>query len=198
MQSKSKIQKYSYLSRINVLELVNEAKQRLSLKREPFYNFTILRNYPFLRSFYRYVHDFVFFQNITLVSSFSRLMEYAARKSNTTSILLTLCPGYKLFTPNFKSAYLSLLNIVHCSFDYEPFLFHFVQHAHIRLVGSVSRAFFQMPWNIPQDFRFIILQTWSRVALLIPRLRVLRFTKFVFFQCTVVQWSKHFIMPVPV
>lgn len=37
------------------------------------------------------------------------LMEYAARKSNTTSLLLTLCPGYKLFTPNFKSAYLSLL-----------------------------------------------------------------------------------------
>ena len=36
------------------------------------------------------------------------LMEYAARKSNKTSLLLTLCPGYKLFTPNFKSTYFSL------------------------------------------------------------------------------------------
>ena len=41
MQSKSKIQKYSYLPRINLRKLVNEAKQRLSLQREPFYNFTV-------------------------------------------------------------------------------------------------------------------------------------------------------------
>ena len=34
-----------------------------------------------------------------------------------------------------------------------------------------------MSWNIPQDFRFIILQIWNLVALLIPRLRGLRFTK---------------------
>ena len=36
MQSKYKIQKYSYLSRIILCKLVNEAKQRLSLQREPF------------------------------------------------------------------------------------------------------------------------------------------------------------------
>ena len=35
-----------------------------------------------------------------------------ARKLNITSILLTLCPEYKLLTPILKSAYLSLLNIV--------------------------------------------------------------------------------------
>ena len=65
MQSKYKIQKYSYLSRIILCKLVNEAKQRLSLQREPLYNFTVLRNYPFLRSFYRYVHDFLIFQNLS-------------------------------------------------------------------------------------------------------------------------------------
>ena len=37
MQSKSKIEKYSYLPRINLCELVNEAKQRLSMQSEPFY-----------------------------------------------------------------------------------------------------------------------------------------------------------------
>ena len=41
MQSKSKIQKYSYLPKIILRKLVNEAKQRLSLQREPFYNFTV-------------------------------------------------------------------------------------------------------------------------------------------------------------
>ena len=65
MQSKSKIQKYSYLPRIILRKLVNEVKQRLSLQREPFYNFKDLRNYPFLRSFYRYVHDFLIFQNLS-------------------------------------------------------------------------------------------------------------------------------------
>ena len=35
-------------------------------------------------------------------------------------------------------------------------LFTCVQHAHIRFVSTVSRAFFQMPWNILQDFRSII------------------------------------------
>ena len=37
LPSKSKIEKYSYLPRINLCELVNEAKQRLSMQREPFY-----------------------------------------------------------------------------------------------------------------------------------------------------------------
>ena len=37
MPSKSKIEKYSYLPRINLCELVNEAKQRLSMQGEPFY-----------------------------------------------------------------------------------------------------------------------------------------------------------------
>ena len=41
---KSKIQRYSYLPRINLCELFNEAKQRLSMQREPFYYFTVLRN----------------------------------------------------------------------------------------------------------------------------------------------------------
>lgn len=100
MLLKYRIQNYSYLSKIN------EVKQRLSMQREPFYYFTVLRNYPFLRS----LMTFLSFR--ILASSFSRLMEYAARKSNATSKLLTLCPGYKLFSPNFKSAYLSLLNIV--------------------------------------------------------------------------------------
>ena len=92
MQSKFKIQKYSYLSRIIL------RKQVMKLNND-----CHCRNYPFLRSF---------LSSRILVSSYSRLMEYAARKSNTTSILLTLCPGYKLFTPSFKSAYLSLLKIV--------------------------------------------------------------------------------------
>ena len=47
-----------------------------------------------------------------------------------------------------------------------------------------------------QDFRFIRLQTWNRVALLTPRLRESRFTKFVFFQYTALQWSKHFVVPI--
>lgn len=46
-----------------------------------------------------------------LSSSFSRSMKYAATKSNTTSILLTLCQGYKLFTPNFSSAYLTFFSM---------------------------------------------------------------------------------------
>ena len=50
------------------------------------------------------------------------------------------------------------------------------------LAPFLGHLFFQMPWNIPQYFRFVVLQTWNRVALLIPRMRVLRFTKFVFFQ----------------
>ena len=54
MKLKSKIQRYSYLPRINLCELFNEAKQRLSMQSEPFYYFTVLRNYPFLRSFYSY------------------------------------------------------------------------------------------------------------------------------------------------
>ena len=39
----------------------------------------------------------------------------------------------------------------------------FVQHAHIRFVGTVSRAFFPIPWNLLQDFRSVILQTWNWV-----------------------------------
>ena len=118
-------------------------------------------------------------------------MEYAARKSSATSKLLTLCPGYKLFSPNFKSAYFSLLNIVlagivpgmqiiplimnHSLFTLSkslisgllaPFLGHFSR------CNGISHA---------QDFRFF-LQTWSPVALLIPQFRELRFTKFVLFQ----------------
>ena len=56
MQSKSKIQKNSYLPRINLSESVNEAKQQLSMQREHFY-FTVLRFYPFLRTFYSNVHN---------------------------------------------------------------------------------------------------------------------------------------------
>ena len=37
MQSKSKIQKDSYLPRINISESVNEAKQQLSMQREHFF-----------------------------------------------------------------------------------------------------------------------------------------------------------------
>ena len=55
MHSKLKIEKYSYRPRINLRQLVNEAKDRLSMGREPFYCFTVLRNHPFLRSFYSYV-----------------------------------------------------------------------------------------------------------------------------------------------
>ena len=36
MPSGSKIEKYYYLPRINLCELVKEAKQRLSMQREPF------------------------------------------------------------------------------------------------------------------------------------------------------------------
>ena len=56
MQSKSKIQQDSYLPRINISGSVNEAKQQLSMQREHFY-FTVLRFYPFLRTFYSNVHD---------------------------------------------------------------------------------------------------------------------------------------------
>ena len=52
MQSKSD----SYLPRINLSESVNEAKQQLSMQREHFY-FTVLRFYPFLRTFYSNVHN---------------------------------------------------------------------------------------------------------------------------------------------
>ena len=62
-------------------------------------------------------------------------MVYAAGKSNATSILLTLCPGFKFFTPNFKSAYLSLLNIVLAA------IVPGRQTVPIRLVGSVSGMF---------------------------------------------------------
>ena len=55
MHSKLKIEKYFYRPRIYLRELVNEAKHRLSMGREPFYCFTVLRNHPFLRSFYSYV-----------------------------------------------------------------------------------------------------------------------------------------------
>ena len=47
----------------------------------------------------------------------------------------------------------------HSSFYYVPVLVHFIQDTHIRFVGTISWAFFQMPWNIPQNFRFFILQT---------------------------------------
>ena len=47
-----------------------------------------------------------------LVNSFSKWVEYTARKSNISFIPLTLSPEYKLFTPILKSAYLSLLNTV--------------------------------------------------------------------------------------
>ena len=52
-----------FIPRINLRELVNEAKQRLSMQRERFYYFKVLRC-PFLRSFYHYVHDFLIFQNL--------------------------------------------------------------------------------------------------------------------------------------
>ena len=43
---------------------------------------------------------------------FAQLMECAVRKWNTTTcMLLTLCPGYKLFTSCLESPYLSVLNI---------------------------------------------------------------------------------------
>ena len=41
MQSKSKIQKYSYPPRINLSELVNEAKQQPSLQCEPCITYVI-------------------------------------------------------------------------------------------------------------------------------------------------------------
>ena len=75
---KSKIQRYSYLPRINLCELFNEAKQRLSMQREPFYYFTVLRNYPFMRSFYSYTGAILIFQCLSKLTSFSRLMEFAA------------------------------------------------------------------------------------------------------------------------
>ena len=113
-------------------------------------------------------------------NSFSKLMQCAAGKSNTTCTLLALCPGYRLFTPNLliKSECLSLLNIafagivpgthtlplplwtIPCSFC-PP---HSYQACHHHFLGI-----FQVPWNITQDFRFIILQTWKWVALCIPR-----------------------------
>ena len=46
-------------------------------------------------------------------NSFAKLMECAVRKRITsTCMLLTLCPGYKLFTACLESPYLSLLNVV--------------------------------------------------------------------------------------
>ena len=42
MQSKSKIQKYSYPPRINLSELVNEAKKQLSLQCEPCITYVII------------------------------------------------------------------------------------------------------------------------------------------------------------
>ena len=88
------------------MELTNDYYSPL----EPFHNFAILRNYPFLCLLF--ITPTAFLSCEMSANSFAKLMECAARKSNTTCTLLTLCPGYKLFTPDLKSAYLSLLSIV--------------------------------------------------------------------------------------
>ena len=96
-------------------EMADECKRHRSrvaelLTTKKGYNFAVLRFFHFCDHSIVTFTTFLFWR--ILASSFSRLMEYAARKSNTTSMPLTLCSGYKLFTPNFKSAYLSFLDVV--------------------------------------------------------------------------------------
>lgn len=112
-----------------------------------------------------YIHDFC---TLYLRQSLLLVNGVCGQEIKHIPILQILCPGLKIVTPNFKCAYLSLSN----------------KHAHIcQFVGTVLRAFFQMPWrawNILQDFRSNTLQTWNRVSFTIPRLIVRRFTKFGF------------------
>ena len=58
MQSKSKIQKYSYPPRINLSELVNEAKKQLSLQCEPCITYVII---IIIICYYYYYHYFPLF-----------------------------------------------------------------------------------------------------------------------------------------
>ena len=64
MQSKSNIQKYSYPLRINLSELVNDAKQQLSLQCEPcitYVNYDNDNKYCYYYYYYYYYYLLLFF-----------------------------------------------------------------------------------------------------------------------------------------
>ena len=108
MKLKSKIQKYSYLPRINLCELFNEAKQRLSIQREPFYCFT-LREIIHFCDLSIVTGDILIFQCLSKLTSFSRLMEYAATiiiKLLLLLLLLLLCKKNKTYQVQVKLQFL--------------------------------------------------------------------------------------------